>query len=212
MNRSTSHHEGLSRLCFFVDVQGYGARSLPDQERVQGWLVEALERMRANVPLEEGQLTRQNQGDGCLLLVDPGVPVPAVLPRLVQGIGEAVRWVNEPLRESARIKVRAAFDVGVVRTAVNGYVGRAVTSVSRLVDSAPLRAQLTASSASEVAVALSDSLYQDVVATGLPGLPPESFEQIPVEVKEFATWAWLMAQGPAGENAGRQGAHGSLER
>ncbi|MFD9304673.1 hypothetical protein ACFWCB_18790 [Streptomyces sp. NPDC060048] len=212
MERSTLNQDGLSRLCLFVDVQGYGQRTLPEQERVQRWLVEALERMRENALLDEGQLVRQNQGDGCLLLVDPWLPVPAVLPRLVQGITEAVHWINEPLRESTRIKVRVAFDVGVVRTAANGYVGRAVTSVARLVDSALLKSELAASAASEVAVVLSDSLYQDVVATGLPGLPPESFEQIPVEVKEFATWAWLMGRNRTGDAAGSRGAGRSTGR
>ena len=211
MERGT-HQDGLYRLCFFVDVQGYGQRTLPDQERVQGWLIEALERMRDNASLDEDQLLRQDQGDGCLLLVDPRLPVPAVLPRLAHGITEAVHWINEPLRESARIKVRVAFDAGVVRTARNGYVGRAVTSVARLVDSAPLKSELALSPTSQVAVMLSDSLYQDVVATGLPGLPPTLFEQIPVEHKEFATWAWLMSQDRTSEATGRRGTHGLLDR
>ncbi|MFD0496094.1 MULTISPECIES: hypothetical protein [Streptomyces violaceusniger group] len=185
--------DNLSRLCLFVDVQGYGKRSLPEQSRVQGWLAEALERMRESAGLEERDLSKQGQGDGCLLLAHPSLPLPMTLARLTLGLMEAVEWVNEPLKEAAQIQLRAAFDTGVVRHAANGYVGRAVISVARLVNSKPLRNMLVESPDSPLALAVSDSLYQDVVLSGLPGLPVNRFQQVAIEEKEYAGWAWLLA-------------------
>ncbi|WP_157856940.1 hypothetical protein [Streptomyces sp. PRh5] len=106
---------------------------------------------------------------------------------------EAVEWVNEPLKEAAQIQLRAAFDTGVVRRAANGYVGRAVISVARLVNSKPLRNMLVESPDSPLALAVSDSLYQDVVLSGLPGLPVNRFQQVAIEEKEYAGWAWILA-------------------
>ena len=200
----TMQFDNLTRLCLFVDVQGYGKRSLPEQSRVQGWLADALERMRESAGLEEQDLSKQGQGDGCLLLGHPSLPLPMTLARLTLGLVEAVEWVNEPLKKSAQIQLRAAFDTGVVRRAANGYVGRAVISVARLVNSKPLRNMLVESPGSPLALAVSDSLYQDVVLSGLPGLPVNRFQQVAIEEKEYAGWAWILAPNPSLTDDGRR--------
>ncbi|MGW4075516.1 hypothetical protein ACWELB_18710 [Streptomyces asiaticus] len=60
---------------------------------------------------------------------------------------------------------------------------------------------LVESSDSPLALAVSDSPYQDVVLSGLPGLPVNRFQQVAIEEKEYAgghgywlrTATWLMA-------------------
>ncbi|WP_405991231.1 hypothetical protein [Streptomyces sp. NBC_00986] len=186
--------DGLTRLCLFVDVQGYGQRPMADQSRIQGWLVEVIERAREGAGLSKEEVVKQDQGDGALLLIHPHIPMPRVLPRLVSALVEAVEWVNEPLRETSRIKLRAALDAGVVHQAANGYVGRAIVSAARIVGSGPLRTALNGTHGISVALAISDSLYQDVVMSGLPGLPSGKFQEIAVQEKEYAGWAWLLVQ------------------
>ncbi|MEU1268230.1 hypothetical protein [Streptomyces sp. NPDC005799] len=186
--------DGLTRLCLFIDVQGYSQRPIADQSRIQGWLVEIIERARDGAGLTEEEVVKQDQGDGALLLVHPHIPLPRVLPRLVSALMEAVEWINEPLREESRIRLRAALDAGVVRQAANGYVGRAIISAARIVGSRALRTALSESSGTGVALAVSDSLYQDVVMSGLPGLSSGSFREIAVQEKEYAAWAWLLIQ------------------
>jgi hypothetical protein len=103
---------------------------------------------------------------------------------------DAVEWTNFPLKPEFHVKVRAAFDYGVVRRSDNGYVGRAIVGVARLVDSEPLRAALKEGHEA-CAVMVSDTLYQDAVVDDLEGFPAEHFAQAAVLEKEYRACAWL---------------------
>src|SRR5262245_53587764 len=107
-------HERMLRLCVFLDVQAYGRRSEDDQIRVQSWLVDLVERATTDVGLSVGHIFVQQQGDCCFLLIDSHLTVSETLARLVVGFTDNLNWINEPLRDAYRMKVRIAFDLGEV--------------------------------------------------------------------------------------------------
>lgn len=186
----------MTRLCVFLDVQAYSTRSEDDQIRVQAWLVDLVERATLTAGLSNGHVSRQQQGDGCLLLIDSPLSLAETLAKLIVGFTENLNWINEPLRDSYRMRVRLAFDIGQVKRAANGYVGRSVVAAARLVNSAELRAALAGSPGSSIAVAISNNLYVEA-SEARPFAPlARLFSRTVIHEKEYIGWAFIAAFGP----------------
>ncbi len=184
---------GIRRLIVAVDLAGYSRhdhiRQLNDQRR----LMDVMSRMCAETGVKRDACLRQPQGDGELLLLPPGLDEGRAVPGLVRELATAVQEVNRDLGEDARLRLRAALHQGIVHEGVNGFVSRAVVRACRLLDSKALRQALADLPACELALAVSDQLYEDVLEHGYRGLDPERFRRYRVEMpeKHFAADAWV---------------------
>lgn len=177
------------RMGFVWDVVGYGARTARDKKRVQQRLP-AL----ANVTLSDLGVTLtstdwQGTGDGILVFLPKDLDFQRSLPQLLRSTVTHLAADNDEFRD--QVQLRVAVDIGPVGAAQLGFDGAVATNLGRLVNSAPPRKWLADSLTRQVAVVVSDRLHSFVVGEDMPGLPPEHFTHIDIQIKEVTTTAWL---------------------
>ncbi|HEY6795837.1 MAG TPA: hypothetical protein VI248_14250 [Kineosporiaceae bacterium] len=181
------------RLCLGVDLFRYSRHDTDAHLDGQARLVRILEHAcrRAGVPRVRVQ--GQDQGDGRLLVLPTGADDVHVVPELILGLRDGLYRSNASPGLFGRIRMRAAVGHGRISRAPSGYIGEGVIEVSRLVDSRPVRDALERREESDLALAVTAGLYQDVLALDLPGLPAEQFQAITVHLpeKDFRAEAWL---------------------
>jgi class 3 adenylate cyclase len=183
------------RLCLCVDVQGYGTLDDRGQSRVQVELLDLLDAAARGAGLDRDVWIRQAQGDGELSLIPVGQPEGRVLDEFVGELAVQVYRRNSRQADGPRLRLRVALDFGPVQNAVNGFSGRCVVVVSRLVGSRPIRLALSSAPDAGVALIVSSRVYADLVLGGHTGLPSTAFRKVPVREKEYAEDAWLWVPG-----------------
>ncbi|GHE92638.1 hypothetical protein GCM10018785_68490 [Streptomyces longispororuber] len=197
---------GLRRLCLAVDVEKYSARDNADMVRLQRVLLRTLRAACARARVGWHTCGRQAQGDGYLLVLAPGVDETRVVPALLAGLADGLASANgarparaprgpQPAPEDPPrpLRMRASLHQGIVHEADSGWAGSAVVALFRVLDCGPLRQALESDAEAVLAVAFSDSLYQDLVPHGYAGLSPEGFHRVDVRnpAKDFTATAWI---------------------
>ncbi|MEU1260019.1 hypothetical protein ABZ445_42775 [Streptomyces chartreusis] len=198
---------GVRRLCLAVDIEKYSIRGNADMVRLQRVLLRTLRTACARAGVDWERCGRQAQGDGYLLVMEPGIDEARVVPMLLEGLAEGLETANAaaagPRRSSTAsapsstaprdIRMRASLHQGIVHEADSGYAGSAVVALFRVLDSGPVRQALARTPLTHLVVAFSDTLYKDLVGTGYEGLSGEGFDraEIRVEAKDFKTVAWI---------------------
>lgn len=182
------------RLCLAADIEQYSVRTNPQQEDGQRRLVRLVDYVCRRAGLF--RVGRQPSGDGELLVLPPGVDESRVVPSLVLGLRHGLYENNREPGPFGRIRLRAAVCQGVVATSPAGYVGQAVVTSARLVNSPAVRAGLAEQPAADLALAVPDDLYEDVIRQHHPGLPPETFRRVEVREKTYQGTAWLHTPEP----------------
>ncbi len=178
------------RLLLSVDATGYGRRHDRAQLSLQSRLLTVLDHAAAHASLDRDRWERQPAGDGELAVLPADASEIAVIDDFTARLAQALRDENEDFRADRRLRLRLALHQGLVSPASNGWAGQGIVAVSRTVDSVPVRLALQQSEA-DLVVALSRSLYTDVVRQFLTARHPEDFREVRVESKEFVDTAWL---------------------
>lgn len=181
-------------LCLSTDVQGYGRRPDRDQSITQDVLLRLLSAAADAAGLSRRSWHRQGSGDGEVALLPPAEPEGLVLDEFVRAIGLLLLRYNHDHRPDDRIRLRLAVDHGPVRLAANGFAGRPVVAVCRLVNAQVVRAALAAARA-DLAVVVSSRIYTDLVLGGHTSVLPADFRLVSVQEKEFRESAWLRVPG-----------------
>ncbi|MFI0370818.1 tetratricopeptide repeat protein [Actinomadura sp. 1N219] len=185
-------------LCAGLDIKGWSSRLVPEQIRAQQALVGvALAACReAGLPEE----IVQSSGDGVLIMPPSDIDESAVIPALVSELEVALWQENRLLADGARIRLRLALTSGLVTPGPAGFNGTAVIDCFRLLDSPPVKAALDDFPRAQLAVIVSDHLYQDVIRNGFRSLSPEDFWQVRSSLpgKGFSMDAWLYVSDRAG--------------
>ncbi|MER5525749.1 hypothetical protein ABT075_14225 [Streptomyces sp. NPDC002677] len=190
--------EGLPhrRLCLAADVEQYSRLDTRAQSAVQSELVRMLDEAATLTGLDRAAWTRQPQGDLEFAVLPEATPEAAVLGPFVHHL--AIRLGDRNARPAAqRVRLRMAVDTGVVADAALGHAGPAPVAVARYVNASQLRTVLATLTAADLAVIVSDRLYQDVVRSGRPDLDPAQYVQAHVRVKEFGGYGWIRVPGYA---------------
>ncbi|MEU2669343.1 hypothetical protein ABZ622_10775 [Streptomyces sp. NPDC007164] len=184
------------RLCLAADVEQYSRLDTRTQSAVQSELVRMLDEAAALTGLDRAAWTRQPQGDLEFAVLPEATPEDAVLGPFVHHL--AVRLGDRNARPAAqRVRLRMAVDTGVVADAALGHAGPAPVAVARYVNAPQLRAVLATLTAADLAVMVSDRLYQDVVRSGRRDLDPSQYVRAHVRVKEFGGYGWIRVPGHA---------------
>ena len=171
------------RLLLAVDIEAYSKRSTREQLRAQHMLTRALDLAAAGIGLDRARWDKQVGGDGELATLPEGVDPATVAGDFVIGLASELRELNRAEQDGRPLRVRLALHHGTLTAGPFGPAGDAPIVVQRLLDSAPLRGVLKQDPARELAYAVSDSLYANVVATELCSLAPSAFRAVRIKAK-----------------------------
>lgn len=184
------------RLCLAADVEQYSRLDTRTQSAVQSELVRMLDEAAELAGLDRAAWTRQPQGDLEFAVLPEATPEDAVLGPFIHHL--AVRLGDRNTRPATqRVRLRLAVDVGVAADAALGHAGPAPVAVARYINAPQLRAVLVTLTTADLAVIVSDRLYQDVVRSGRWDLDPAQYARVHVQVKEFGGYGWIHVPGHA---------------
>jgi Protein kinase domain len=179
----------MLRMGFVLDVAGYGARTAPLQNEVQRRLPPLVINILAECGMDLAEVGHEWTGDGINAIMPADMDPTVVLPVLIRSL--AAHLGADNARSIDRIRLRMAIGVGLVEHNRTGFGGPMIVDINRLVDSAPLRAALSAHPTADLAVAISDQVHATVIRPGYPGIPSGQFSRVDVIAKEFAAPAWI---------------------
>ncbi|AHH95261.1 hypothetical protein [Kutzneria albida] len=196
------------RAVLVVDTKEFGSNSDPGQQRLAEIIPDVLARAfeRAGLGNVWSQaLFPHNTGDG-FGIGFPTRHLPAVVSKVLDTLQDILAERHRQLRgHGLRLRMRASLNVGPVREpdpdGMTAVVGNTVITTHRLLDAAPVRALLTRSDPDQtfLSVALSQRVFEDVVASGYSTLPLSRVVPTPVQVKEFTGTVYLYVPNPSGE-------------
>ncbi|WP_262698686.1 MULTISPECIES: hypothetical protein [Streptomyces] len=186
-----SHNIITRHLCMAADVERYSRLDIPQQERTQAELVGVLDKAAALSGLDRPSWKRQPQGDQEFAVLPAGTPEQVVLGEFVRNLAVALGECNAHRPRKQPMRLRLAMDLGVARTAALGYSGPAPIAVARYLNAPPLKSVLSGTRTTNLAVIVSDRLYQDVVQHHSHGLDPDQYLKVHVRHDEFAGYGWI---------------------
>jgi hypothetical protein len=123
-------------------------------------------------------------------VVPPNASTARVLDQLLKELPAALKAHNSTQDGSARFKLRLAVNVDPVVSHMNGVSGEAVIVAARLVEAQVFKDALGASTAS-LGIIASPFVYETAVRHSSDPGEVASYAQVPVEVKETDTTAWM---------------------
>ena len=199
---------GENCTVFLTDVADFGARTRTDNDRLL--IREALFKMTQKAMQGFPDAQSEDRGDGFLTVVPPNASTARVLDQLLKELPVALELHNSTRGESARFKLRLALNVGPVVSHMEGVSGEAIIVAARLVEAPDFKDALAVSTAS-LGVIASPFVYETVVRHGSDPREVASYSEVPVEVKETDTTAWmkLFAAPEPSPHASYPGAPGS---
>jgi hypothetical protein len=178
---------GENCTVFLTDVVEFGARARTDNDRLL--IREALFRMTQAAMRSIPDARSEDRGDGFLTVVPPTVSTARVIDQLLKELPGALDLHNSIQREAARFKLRLALNVGPVVSDM-GVSGEAIILAARLVEAPHFKAAIAKSTAS-LGVIASPFVYETAIRHGADPWDVASYIEVPVEVKESDTTAWM---------------------
>lgn len=173
----------MYRLVLAVDVEKYSTRDAREQLRAQRELRRILTAAAQNTGLDQRDWYEQVSGDGELVVMPENVDVSAVVGDFTCQLETILGELNRDIIGGTRLRLRVAMHHGTLTPGPFGPAGDAPIVVSRLLDARPLRRLLADQQDRDLALIVSQSLYQDVVRTGFCSLDPEEFRPVRVNAK-----------------------------
>jgi hypothetical protein len=198
------------RAVLVVDTKEFGSNSDVGQTALVQAIPEAVavafERAGLGHVWKEA-LFPHSTGDGLGIGFDTRY-LPAVVTRFFDELEKVLAENDARMRSFSRhtrLRMRASLNVGPVletdRGSEDAAVGNTVIATHRLVDAAPVRDLLLRSDPDHtfLAVALSQRVFEDVLASGYATLPPSRVVPRQVQVKEFVSTVYLYVPNPSGD-------------
>jgi hypothetical protein len=173
---------------FLTDVVGFGDRSRSDADRAL--IREALFRMTRTTMSGIPNARIEDRGDGFMTVVPPDISATRVIDKILTELPDALDQHNQAQRETARFQLRLAVTIGPVATDMAGVSGEATIIVARLAE-APLFKKAVTQSRASLGVIVSPFIYETVIKYAIDLAEVATYHQIPVDVKEFTTIAWM---------------------
>lgn len=147
---------------------------------------------QSNLPWEE--CWHEDRGDGVLVVMPPGISVKSIIHPLPEQLRTLVRLHNHVSQYSAKIQLRVAGHIGPVEHDGEGFIGAHVNHLFRLLDARPFKNVLAASTA-ELALIVSNYVFENVVR-GYPSLVrPEAFQPMRFQARYTRAKAWTYLPG-----------------
>jgi len=178
---------GENCTVFLTDVVEFGARTRTDSDRLL--IREVLFRMTqaAMQPIPDAR--SEDRGDGFLTVIPPAVSTARAIDLVLKVFPTALAQHNSSQRESARFKLRLALNVGPVVSDM-GVSGEAIIVAARLLEARQFKDAIMKSTAS-LGVIASPFVYETAIRHSTDPLDVATYTEVPVEVKESHTTAWM---------------------
>ncbi|MEW2358140.1 hypothetical protein [Spirillospora sp. NPDC029432] len=170
------------RLFLRLDVEKYSRLDTRQQVEAQEDLRRLVDESARLTGLMTDDWYRQGAGDGELVAFPADIDILRTVGTFTHRLQSGLQRLN--LNRNPDLRLRVAFHHGTMAPGPLGPAGDGPIVVSRLLDADPLRAYLTEHPDLALALAVSESLYNDVIRTGLCELAPERFIPLEVEVKQ----------------------------
>ncbi len=174
------------------DVAGVGARRRTDGDRqlIRQALLDMTGAVLQGIP----GVRTEDRGDG-LLTVLPLSSTAEVMKRLLKELPAAIERHNGSQRSAAHIQLRIAVNMGPVFNDTAGISGEAIIIAARLLESPHFKEAIDSSAAS-LGVIVSPFVYETIIRPGRDLSEVASYTQVPVEVRESSTNAWMKVIAP----------------
>ncbi|WP_150241570.1 hypothetical protein [Nocardiopsis quinghaiensis] len=182
------------RVIVTCDAKGYGSSDELTQHQIQEAIPAILHIAAEHSGLDRGEWHIAPGGDGEMAVLPVTVREPRLLDRYVPEIEYALRRHNHNRTEAGRLRLRLVVHHGSAVSSQAGYSGNGIVTAARVVDSDTLREALK-DSGTDLVVAVTAPVYQDVVAQGHTRLRPEDFTLTTVRNKEYEEPVWVHVPG-----------------
>jgi CRP-like cAMP-binding protein len=175
------------------DVVGFGANNRTDNDR--RLIREALFSMTDTALQGIPGMRNEDRGDGILTVLPPSISTAEVMNQLLKELPAAIERHNKGQRDSTRIQLRLAVNVGPVFSDTMGVSGEAIMVAGRLLE-APHFKDAVHDSATSLGIIVSPFVYETVIRPGSDLSEEASYIQVPVELRESSTIAWMRLISP----------------
>jgi hypothetical protein len=186
------------RPMFSADVENYSGRNAAGQYEAQRGFDQVLRTAARRAKLNHNEWTIQWSGDGGFAVLPEDTPIGILAEAFVQELDVALASRNGRPRPTpwTRLRLRLALHEGPVRTdGATGIPGPHAVQVNRLVDADAVRVALTSCQGANLAVIVSDRVFNDYLIDGYGRLSPAEFRQVHVTAKKEAYLAYLYVPG-----------------
>lgn len=147
------------RLCVLVDPVEYARKNSAEQRDVRQFLATIPSAFASVTETPVAEITTQFTSDTLMVIF----PEHADTPRVESMVQKLTGWLEDfNAAHRSKLRIRLALDIGFIRISDIGHYGSPPITVSRLADSAPVKALNL-----DVALAVSDSLYQRMLTEAM---------------------------------------------
>ena len=189
------------RLVLAVDVEKYSSRAAREQLRAQTDLRHILSLAAQNAGLDRSLWYEQPSGDGELVVLPEDVDVSVVVGDFTAQLEMILGDFNRQRIGGSRLRLRVALHHGTLTPGPFGPAGDAPIVVSRLLDAKALRRVLADQQDRDIALIVSQTLFQDVVRTGFCSLDPRDFQHVRMNTKGVQYHGFIQSRPAAAEVA-----------
>ncbi|MEW2069808.1 hypothetical protein [Streptomyces sp. NPDC007346] len=184
--------EARYELVISVDARRSGQYGDAEKPLMRERIYRVLETAFTQARVARDALHLEDRGDGVLISVPGRIAVARLLGLWIVEVHENLRQENRSLL--VPLGLRVAMHVGPVRRDGRGISGHAVDLTCRLADSSVARRLLDRERA-DLVLAVSDSLYLEVVAAGGKFIDPARYAPARLTLKEGEVTAWFHLPG-----------------
>lgn len=194
MTAETAGH-GVRRMCLAFDLERYSAGNDADQIEKQRAMMIMVREACDRGALERAHWLKQEQGDGELAVLPPGIDEAHVITALWREFRHGLDRYNRRASARARLRMRVAVHEGITYIGENGFAGTAINTVCRLRDCHEAKDALSGTDGDLVLIA-SDRIYQDVIyGHDAIDLPVSAFVETIIDIpdKGFHAVAYIFS-------------------
>jgi hypothetical protein len=179
-----------------VDIADSARWHNQDQLRARETLTNAIHTAIRAAKTTIAELVIEDRGDGMILLIPASVSKVDILDPLIPRLTELIQEHNAAVAPPRRIQLRVAVHAGEVHRDTHGWVGSDLNTACRLVNGLPLYQKLQRAPATDLALIVSDLIYQGVIRHCYRSIDPSDYTPVHITAKETSTVAWLYEPNP----------------
>jgi hypothetical protein len=189
-------HLPTYRSILVFDVEGFSEPYRDDRARVavRAGLYHVLRESFHGAGLGWPPDEHEDRGDGVIALVSPLVPKVLLIDPLLSCLRATLAEYNRSARLAERFRLRCAIHAGEVSHDEYGLSGTDLILAFRMIEAAELRTSLLHSPV-DVAVIVSDGIYDAVIRHGFRDIDPANYHPVFVQVKKNRCHAWIHLPG-----------------
>lgn len=174
------------------DIEGFSDPHRDDCDRLQvrSAFYDILQQSFASAGVSWNYCRYEDRGDGALILVPPSVSKVILLDPMLACICAALAQHNRTAPLGEQFRLRFAVHAGEVAGDEHGLTGTDIITACRMLDAWELRASLF-TSPGQVAMIVSNSIYEGIVRHGYGNINPSTYHPVSVQVKKSMIHAWI---------------------